>query len=284
MGRGEIQMGEIKWIRIATDLFANEKILLIEGREDRDKILAIWIKLLCFGGRLNDDGFFRIHGEPYTEEMFAEIFRRPVEDVRSAFQVFRRFGMIDDDEDGTVYIPNWEKHQNIDGMARVRELNAKRNVKYRQRKKAKQSDVSNDVSETSRMTSRDAIDIEIDIDNKREKDKKEKASRDTSRYFSDPEVDSLFVVYIKQRKLSHEAVPAVRQRLINVATENGAKKFEPAYAALIVQKAIAGKWNDFYPVKSRSTVNGFHNMFERTDDLDAYAQEEMRRKLNGMDI
>lgn len=44
-------MSEIKWIKICTDIFDDEKILLIESKPEKDSIIVIWFKLLCFAGK-----------------------------------------------------------------------------------------------------------------------------------------------------------------------------------------------------------------------------------------
>jgi len=128
---------DIKWIKIATNIFADEKILLIEQMPDADTILVIWFKLLCMAGKENNCGVFVMGGKiPYTEEMLATIFRRNLATVRLALKTFEAFGMIEIIEDPSgneVYtIPNWEKHQNIDGMERIREQTRQRVAKHRE--------------------------------------------------------------------------------------------------------------------------------------------------------
>jgi len=39
-------MGDVKWIKIVTDIFDDEKIRLIDALPDNDTILVIWFKLL----------------------------------------------------------------------------------------------------------------------------------------------------------------------------------------------------------------------------------------------
>ena len=46
-------MADIKWIKITTDIFNDEKILLIEQMPEADTLLVIWFKLLCMAGRQN---------------------------------------------------------------------------------------------------------------------------------------------------------------------------------------------------------------------------------------
>ena len=70
-------MTDIKWIKIVTDIFDDEKMLLIETLPEADSIIVIWFKLLCLAGKQNNSGVFTLNGKiPYTEKMLATIFRR----------------------------------------------------------------------------------------------------------------------------------------------------------------------------------------------------------------
>ena len=106
-------MAEVKWIKIVTDVFDDEKILMIESMPESDGMIVIWFKLLCLAGKQNNSGVFQMGQMPYTDEMFATIFRRPLNTVRLALKTFEQFGMIEI-INNTVTIPNWGKHQNID--------------------------------------------------------------------------------------------------------------------------------------------------------------------------
>ena len=128
-------MADVKWIKITTDIFSDEKILLIEQMPDADSLLVIWFKLLCMAGKENNYGVFMMRNRmPYTEEMLATIFRRPLNTVRLALSTFEAFGMIDI-EDEIITIPNWEKHQNIEGMEKIREQNRIRKQRQRERER-----------------------------------------------------------------------------------------------------------------------------------------------------
>jgi len=143
-------MADVKWIKITTDIFSDEKILLIEQMPDADSLLVIWFKLLCMAGKENNYGIFMMRNRmPYTEEMLATIFRRPINTVRLALSAFEAFGMIEI-EDNIITIPNWEKHQNIEGMEKVREQNRLRKQKQRERQKQLL------LAEGSHVTSRDS--------------------------------------------------------------------------------------------------------------------------------
>lgn len=128
-------MSEIKWIKIATDVFDDEKICLIDALPDHDAILVIWFKILALAGKLNKNGILAISPNlVYTDEMLASRFQRPLNTVRMALGIFERFGMIEVIE-GVITLPNWEKHQNIDGMEKVKEQTRKRVARHREKQK-----------------------------------------------------------------------------------------------------------------------------------------------------
>lgn len=112
---------EVKWIKITTDIFDDEKILLLEDLPEGDSIIVIWFKLLCLAGKMNNSGVFVLNDKiAYTDAMLATIFRRKEKLVRMALQAFEQFGMIEI-VDGVITIPNWGKHQNLDQIERKRE-------------------------------------------------------------------------------------------------------------------------------------------------------------------
>ena len=62
-------MNEVRWIKLAADIFDNRKIRQIEALPDGDAIIVIWLKLLCLAGTINDGGLIYFTREiPYTEE------------------------------------------------------------------------------------------------------------------------------------------------------------------------------------------------------------------------
>lgn len=112
---------DVKWIKIVTNIFDDEKLLLIESLPDADSIIVIWFKLLCLAGKQNNGGVFIMANKiPYTEEMLATIFRRPLNTVRLALATFEKYGMIEI-YDGIITIPNWDKHQSLDSYEKKKE-------------------------------------------------------------------------------------------------------------------------------------------------------------------
>lgn len=129
-------MADVKWIKIVTDVFDDEKIQLIDSLPERDAIIVMWFKMLCLAGKQNNGGVFMLNDRiAYTDEMLATIFRRPLNTVRLALETFENFGMIEI-VNNTILIPNWDKHQSLDKLEQAREKNRKRVAKHREKQKA----------------------------------------------------------------------------------------------------------------------------------------------------
>ena len=129
-------MAGISWIKLSVNIFDDEKIKLIKSMPEGDAIILIWIQLLCLAGKTNDNGAVYISQHMnYTDEMISTICNQPLNTVRIALKAFEEFEMINLGEDGLISISNWEKHQNIEGMERVKTGNAERQQLYYWRKK-----------------------------------------------------------------------------------------------------------------------------------------------------
>jgi len=128
-------MADVKWIKITTDIFDDEKILMIESMPAADSIIVIWFKLLAFAGKQNNNGVFLMSNRiAYTDEMLASIFRRDLKVVRLALDTFEAFGMIER-INNAITIPNWEKHQSLDKFEIAKEQTRKRVAKHREKQK-----------------------------------------------------------------------------------------------------------------------------------------------------
>ena len=165
----EVYMSEIKWIKITTDIFDDEKICLIDALPDHDAILVIWFKILALAGKHNRNGLLMMSDKVhYTDEMLATIFRRPLNTVRMALGVFEQFGMVEI-IDGVITLPNWEKHQNIDGMEKIKEQT--RNRVARHREKQKNLALGGNVTCNVTVTQGNALEEEDKNKNRLDKDK-----------------------------------------------------------------------------------------------------------------
>ena len=130
-------MSDVKWIKITTDIFDDEKILLIESLPESDSIIVIWFKLLCLAGKMNNSGVFVMSEKiPITVPMLATIFRRKEATVSLALDTFVQFGMVEI-VDNVITIPNWGKHQNLDKIEEKQKYMREYMRGYRLRQKEK---------------------------------------------------------------------------------------------------------------------------------------------------
>lgn len=160
-------MAEVKWFKVLTDMFSDDKIKIIQSMPEGDSLIVMWFKVLAQAGKTNDGGYIYLKKNiPYTAGMLSTLFNKPQQIVELALRTFSEFGMIDMDERGYIFITNWEKHQNIEGMDKVREQTRIRNTRYREKKRLElmDSDVTRDVT----VTQDDAIEEEREVDLERD--------------------------------------------------------------------------------------------------------------------
>ena len=164
-------MSEVKWIKMATDIFDNRKIRMIEALPDGDSIIVIWVKLLCLAGNINDSGLIYFTKEiPYTDQMLATQFVRPLATIQLALRTFEEYGMVEVIDD-MLHISNWEKYQNTDRLQEIREQTRVRVAKYRANQKALGCNA------TCNATVTDCNATDIDKEKKKKKKKKRRKKR-----------------------------------------------------------------------------------------------------------
>lgn len=128
-------MADVKWIKITTDIFDDEKMLLIESLPDANAIIVVWFKLLCLAGKQNNSGVFMMNDRiAYTDKMLSTIFRMQESTVQLALKTFEEFGMIEL-IDGVITIPNWGKHQSLEQMEARRNYQKEYHREYRAKQK-----------------------------------------------------------------------------------------------------------------------------------------------------
>lgn len=164
-------MADVKWIKIVTDIFDNRKIRQIESMPEGDSILVIWFKLICLAGNINDNGMIYFTQDiPYTEEMLATQFNRPIMTVRLALKTFEKFGMIEIVND-FLCLPSWEKYQSTERLDKIREQARIRKQRQRERERYLPENSENVTHVTQNVTQCHATDKDIDIDRDKERDK-----------------------------------------------------------------------------------------------------------------
>ena len=176
-------MADVKWIKIAVDMFDNRKIKQIGSMPEGDSLLLVWVQLLCLAGNVNDGGFIYLTKEiPYTDEMLATQFNKPISTVRLALKTFEQFGMIEI-INNMIFLSSWEKYQSTDRLTEIREQTRARVAKHREKQKllaAGQLDGESNV--TSNVTVTQGNVLEKDIDKDIDKDKNKSISKKSPRH------------------------------------------------------------------------------------------------------
>lgn len=260
-------MAEIKWIKIATEVFDNRKIRQIEIMPEGDSILVIWFKLLCLAGNVNDKGMIYFTNEiPYTDQMLAAQFNRSLTTVQMALNLFQRFGMIDIIDD-IIHVSSWEKYQNVEGMEKIREQTRKRVAAHREKQKLLGCNVTSNATVThGNETDKDKeLDIEEDKDKKKNK-KKKPANADftslISSYTSNVNLVEVLNAFVEMR-ISIKAKPTERamKMLLNKLDKMTQSDDEKI---LILENSIMNNWKDVYELKNQQRGNLNAQSFRNT--------------------
>lgn len=283
-------MADVKWIKITTDIFDDEKILLIEGLPSSDEIIVIWFKLLILAGKQNNNGVFLMNERiPYTDEMLATIFRRDINIVRLALKTFERFGMLEL-VDNVITIPNWNKHQQLDSYEKKKQQDRERQKARRAEQKVlalgtkdvNKNSEGEKKSRDSRWTvagqSRDSrenvaenrgLDKEEDIDIDKEKNiKKEKPNKSALddlifKYTSNPDLNKAIKDFVDMRKRIKKPLT---ERALNI---------------LFVKLDTLSGGNDSNKIKilENSILNCWQGIFELKPEQKEKTQEEILREM-----
>lgn len=231
-------MADVKWIKITTDIFDDEKILLIESLPDAYSIITVWFKLLCLAGKQNNSGVFMMGRIAYTDKMLATIFRMKESSVTMALQTFEQFGMIEI-VDGVITIPNWEKHQSLDKFEQAREQTRKRVARHREKQKL--------LAECNAPCNADVTQCNADrIDKDKEEDKELDIDKENKRTDFQSVVDlfhSICVSFPKVRSLSDARKKAIKARLNTYTMDDFKTVFENAEESSFLKGKNDRNWS-----------------------------------------
>ena len=237
-------MADVKWIKIVTNIFDDDKILLIESLPEADTILIIWFKLLCLAGKQNNGGVFMLSNKkPFSIEMLATILKRDIEVVSEALDVFEEFGMIEYVND-VITIPNWGKYQTLDLIEKRRKYQRD----YMQRKRQEQREK-----------------IIEDLDKPKETKNKGETKTSTSSKDKDksnyPSISKQIIEFTNNEELGRilkeftEMREKIRKKLTNYAFHLILHKLSRLSANTetqieILNQSIKNSWQDIYALKT----------------------------------
>lgn len=197
-----INLAEVKWIKLATDMFEDEKIDFIQSLPEGDAILVIWVRLLTMAGKCNAGGYIFLTTDiPYTDEMLANRFKKPLNIVKLALETFRRLKMLEFNDNG-IFVSNFSKHQNIEGLEKIKEREKAKLRKRKQREKQKliesptKDEILSDVTGMSRDIHSDFTrDPSLSIYKDREIDKEEDIDKEDRKIDKETNLDKINQAY-----------------------------------------------------------------------------------------
>lgn len=266
-------MADVKWIKITTDIFDDEKILLIESLPDAYSIIVVWFKLLCLAGKMNNSGVFVMSNKiAYTDKMLATIFRMKESTVQLALQTFEQFGMVEI-IDGVITIPNWGKHQNLDQLESKKEYMRNYMTEYRARQKALLSGKPNCKANSKTNVSEADKERDKELEGEKEKEiykEKEKptTSTSTARATAKSAAVDLFL-----RKVNPNASGECLRELLDFEAQLGSEVCEYAINYAIDEQKTS--WSYIRAILSSFVKDGVLSM----DDV--RRREQMRQQRSG---
>ena len=231
-------MADVKWIKITTDIFDDEKILLIESLPDAYAIIVVWFKLLCFAGKQNNSGVFMMNDKiAYTDKMIATIFRMKETTVTMALKTFEEFGMIEI-VDGVITIPNWGKHQNLDQLEERKEYMKNYMKVYREKQKQISCKTNSKVNSKVNVST-----LEEDKEKDKEKDKEGERDKEKIDYQKIVNMyNDTCVSFPKLTKLSETRKKSIRARLNTYTYEDFQTLFSKAESSDFLKGKNSRDW------------------------------------------
>jgi predicted phage replisome organizer len=227
---------DIKWIKLSVAMFDDEKIKLLEDMPDYRALQLIWIKLICLAGKINSHGYiFLAENIPYNNEQLATLFREPVNTIELALTLFTRMKMIEIDNNG-VLINNFEKHQSLDKLAKIKDDTKKRVERFRA--KSKELNQACNVTETLLLTQCNATDkirldkITLDKKGVRGAGDSSKLKLFTELYTSSICTDIPPLLMIELEKLADKYEYSWFEYAISESVKNNARNFKYVQAIL----------------------------------------------------
>lgn len=126
----------IHWLHLDVDILNDEKIDVIRSMPEGDSMFVVWIGILCLAMKCCDSGYLYVtHGIPYTPAHLSRILKVNKNTVDKSIQVFEGLGMISTYKGTAIQIINFEKHQGVQALEKLRETSRKSSADYRKKQK-----------------------------------------------------------------------------------------------------------------------------------------------------
>lgn len=259
-------MSDIKWIKIKTDIFSDEKIMYILSKKQGDELVMIWFRMLCLAGRSNSGGCLMMNDNmPYNADMLVSVLNKSKKTVETAINLFQELGMIEIDQN-RIYISNWEKHQNVDKMTDLKEYNRLAAQRSRERKKLSECQSKKDDSSTECQPNVNKMSTELSLQDtyiELEEDKEDNKKNYTRRSSDEVSEPAVF-----EMPLNNKSFHPITQSDINTWQE-----LYPAVDVMQELRKMKG-WCDANPRKRKTKkgVRSFINSWLAREQDRGYRQ------------
>ncbi len=173
---------KLSFIKLDINIMNDTKIKIIRKMPDGDSLLVLWIGILCLGMQSGRPGILEVgDGIPFTLQGLHDELDIPLNTVTLGLETFKKLKMIEFFDDQSIYITNFEKHQELDKIEFEKEKVRLRVQKHRELKRIPQNNVTvtgvtcNKAEIKCNDTDQDKdketyinkeLDIDIDIDTK----------------------------------------------------------------------------------------------------------------------
>ena len=248
-------MADVGWVRLSTRMFENRKIKHLLSQPKGADLTLLWVRLLCLAGTINDNGRVYVTSKvTYTPQTLAVDTGVALAVVKKAWELFQDLEMIEITKEGYIEILGWEKHQNIEGLNKIREQTKERVQRYRDKKKSVTSNASNsDVTQNVTLQS-NASNSDVTQQRREEKKRKDKEDDSYRHHLLKGDDDNHTEIFALWEKNIMPLVPAIAEKLqallqevgeaaveqgILAAVEHGARNF--SYVQTVARNYVSGK-------------------------------------------
>jgi predicted phage replisome organizer len=126
----------LSFIKLDINILDDSKIRLLRKYPDGDKLIVLWVGLLCLAMKSDNPGYVYVtSGIPYTDKDLSVILDIEEKTIQMGLKLFEQFNMIEIIKGGVIEIINFNKHQNLDKIEKAKEKSRISSKKYREKQK-----------------------------------------------------------------------------------------------------------------------------------------------------
>lgn len=202
----------------------------------RDKLTAVWFELLDLSGKVNNQGYLFNDEMAFSSyEDIAIAIDRTEDEVKLCIDWFKKNKMIEIIDD-ILFISNWTKYQNNDGLEKIKEKNRLRQQRYREKQQKSLPEPKNKDNVTVTLRNVNPLIDNISYSNS-----------NSLSYFSNKELNKVFIDYLDMRKkikskATDRAIELVIKKLKDLS--NGDEDIQ----IKILEQSIMNSWKGVFPL------------------------------------